>query len=63
MKQYKKHSTNYRKQKIQVHILPKHPHVHTPTHQKQVKTTTVQDTHKWYSNNTIKYPQYKFTLM
>ena len=35
---------------MQVHILPKHPHVTTPTHThnphitKQVKTTTVQDT-------------------
>jgi predicted AAA+ superfamily ATPase len=36
---------------IQVHILTKHPHIIKPTHihthtLKQVKTTTVQDTHK-----------------
>jgi hypothetical protein len=42
---------------VQVHILPKHPHITKPTHThthththpditKQVKTTTVQDTHQ-----------------
>ena len=47
----------YKTQRIQVHILPKHPNIHTPTHYeidtythphitKQVKTTTVQDTHQ-----------------
>jgi hypothetical protein len=40
------------------YVLPKHPHS-----AKQVKTTTVQDTPKWNSHNTIKYPQYKVTLM
>jgi len=36
---------------MQIHItktptlLSKHPHIHSPTHYKQVKTTTVQDTH------------------
>jgi len=44
------------------------PHIHKPTHYKthtythphitkQVKTTIVQDTPKWNSHNTIKYPQ------
>jgi hypothetical protein len=37
--------------------LPKHPHL-----TKQVKTTTLQDTPKWKSHNTIKYTQYKVTL-
>ena len=35
-----------------------HPHI-----TKQVKTTTVQDIPKWNSHNTIKYSQYKVTLM
>jgi hypothetical protein len=29
----------------------------------QIKTNTVQDIPKWNSHNTIKYPQYKITLM
>jgi hypothetical protein len=38
-------------QSIQVHTLPKHPHITKPTHinkntQTQVKTTTVQDTNQ-----------------
>jgi len=40
--QYKQHKI----QQIQVHILPKHPHIHTHTITKQVKTNTVQDTHQ-----------------
>ena len=47
--QYKQYETQY----IQVHILPKHPHncQNTPTNThphitKDVKTTTVQDTHQ-----------------
>ena len=35
-----------------------HPHI-----TKQFKTTTVQDIPKRNSHNTIKYPQYKGTLM
>jgi len=31
---------------LQVHILPKHPHIHTLHITKQVKTTTVEDTHQ-----------------
>jgi hypothetical protein len=45
---------------------PAHYKTHTYAHPniaKQVKTTTVQDTHKWKSHNTVKYPQYKVTLM
>jgi hypothetical protein len=38
-------------------ILPKHPHI------TQVTTTTLQDIPKWNSHSTIKYPQYKVTLM
>jgi len=42
----KRNNTKYtvqiiKTQYIQVHILPKHPHI-----TKQVKTTTVQDTHQ-----------------
>ena len=33
----------------------------TPTHKKQVKTNTVQDTHQM-KYNTIKCPQYKVTV-
>jgi hypothetical protein len=47
--QYKQYKT----QQIEVHILPKHPHNCQNTHTlqnphitKQVKTTTVQDTHQ-----------------
>jgi len=50
------------------------PHIHTPTHYKThtythphitkpVQTNTVQDIPKLNSHNTIKYPQYKVTLM
>ena len=47
---------------------PPHTHTHTLTHThpnitEQVQTTTVQDTPKLNSNNIIKYPQYKVTLM
>jgi hypothetical protein len=48
----------YKTQQMQVHTLPKHPHI-----TKQVKTTTVQDIPKWNSHNIIQYPQYKVTLM
>ena len=41
-----------------------HTHTHTHTHiTKQVKITTVQDIPKLNTRNTIKYPQYKVTLM
>ena len=43
---------------MQIHILPKHTHITKP-----VKTTTVQDTHQMKCHNTIKYPQYKVTVM
>jgi hypothetical protein len=58
----------YKTQQIQVDILPKHPHIIKPTHTHphitlQVKTTTVQDILKLNSHNTIKYLQYKVTLI
>jgi hypothetical protein len=48
-----------------------HTHTHTHTHiakqykttTVQIKTKTVQDIPKWNSQNTIKCPQYKVTLM
>jgi len=42
----------YKTQQMQIHItktptlLSKHPNINSPTHYKQVKTTTVQDTHQ-----------------
>jgi len=59
------------------HTHYKNPHIHTHTHTHthtyitkqyktttvQIKTNTVQDIPKWNSHNTIKYPQYKVTLM
>jgi len=54
--------------------ITKPPHIHTPTLYKThtythphitklVETTTVRDTHPIKRHNTIKYPQYKVTLM
>ena len=54
--------------------LSKHPHIHKSTHYKThtyahpnitkyVKTTTLPDTHQKKIHITIKYPQYKVTLM
>jgi len=69
MKQYKKHSTNntkHSKYKYTYYQNPSHYKTHTYTDQhitKKVKTTTIQDTPKWNSHNTIKYPQYKISLM
>ena len=61
---------------MQVHVLPEHPHITKPTHthtqtlQKKIKQpqykfkkNIVQDMLKWNSQNTIKYTQYKVTLM
>jgi len=39
------------------------PHIYTPTIRKEVKSTTVQHTPKWNGHTTVKYPQYKVTLM
>jgi len=42
-----KHSTNNTKHSKYKYTLPKHPHIPTPTQiTKEVKTTTVQDTHQ-----------------
>jgi hypothetical protein len=65
----KKHSTNNTKHSTykytyyhNTHTL-QNPHIHTPTHYKssQNKHSTRSSTSN--SHNTIKYPQYKFTLL
>ena len=63
-------NTYYQNTHTYTHITkPTHTHTHYKSHTytnpritKQVKTTTVQDTNQT-SHNTIKYPQYKITLM
>jgi len=48
----KPQNKQYKAQSIQVHILPKYPHIHTPTHYKT-------HTHAHTLNNKLKQPQYK----
>ena len=54
---------------MQVHILPKQPHITKPTHthirtlRSKLKQTQYKIHTKWNSHNTIKYPQYKAALI
>jgi hypothetical protein len=59
-----KHTTNNTKHNKYKYTY--YPNIHTYTHPhitQQVQITTVQDTPKLNSHNTIKYPQYKVTPM
>ena len=62
------HNHTFQNTHTQNHTL-QNPHIHTPTHykthtlQNKLKQPQYKRRTKWNSHNTIKYPQYKVTIM